>query len=106
MKSVTIKFDYDIVIEKMRRKHSKYRDLKKPTLRSLKRGKSTSDVRLPNLLKMSEYKRVQEHMPARLWVDLLKCDTISIQAIRQMQISHESDETSHALVCKAVQFNE
>lgn len=33
------KADYDMIIEKMRRKHSKYRGLQKPALRSVKKCK-------------------------------------------------------------------
>jgi hypothetical protein len=106
MKSVPVKFDYNFIIEKMRRKHSKYRDLKKPTLRSLKHNKSPIDICFPNFLKMTDYRRVQEHLPTRLRIDLLKCDIISVRAIRQLQIPHESEETNHSMVCNAVQFNE
>lgn len=100
------RFDYNFIIEKMRRKHSKYRDLKKPTLRSLKRCASLSEVKLANLLRNSDYKRIQEMLPTRLQAEFLKLDTLTVKAIRQLSVARQSDEVDHEAVRQAVQFNE
>jgi|JI9StandDraft_1071089.scaffolds.fasta_scaffold531950_2 replicative DNA helicase len=85
------RFDYDFIIEKMRRKHSKYRDLKKPVLRSLKRSGSLAEIKMVNLLRHPDYRNVQEQMPARLRADLLKLDNLTVQGIKQLHIARESE---------------
>lgn len=91
MQGTSARFDYDFIIEKMRRKHSKYRDLKKPMLRSLKRSGSVRDLKLLNLLRQHDYRKVQEQLPPRLRAELVKMETLTVRALQQLPVSRESE---------------
>lgn len=93
-------------IAKIRNKILKYRQTKKPELRSLHRSKRLEELRFPNLLRTLVNCPALDVVPLQIRIPFMKREHVTLQLIGDLQVDQDFSETGVRLAQKAFRLVE